>query len=389
MYHCGIDVAKRSHVAAVIDEERHTIVAPFLVTNTRAGFNQLLGELAPLRGHVRVGLEATGHYWLSVYDILQRNGYPVVVINPLAMHGFRKLGMRRRKTDRIDALKIADYLRATLAEPSQQSVPWMLQLKELARFRFRLTQQIGDAKRKIVSVLDRAFPEYETLFSDVFLASSRQLLAEAVSAQEFAEFDLQELSAKLHAASRGRFGLEQARALQQLAQESIGISFMADALQLEMRCLLEQITLLERQRDEVDGALAALMAQQAPSYLQSIPGVGAVSAVALTAEIGDIARFPDADHLVSYAGIDPSMAQSGEFEGDQAHMSKRGSPYLRYALWQATLGAIRYDLEIKAYYEAKRAEGKPYAVAMGAACNKLLRRVYVILKEQRPYVRRP
>jgi len=310
------------------------------------------------------------------------------VLNALQIHAFRKSGVRKVKSDRSDAVWIAEFLRFSQPAPAQPTTTLFLQLKDLSRFRYHLSDQIGDAKRKLLSVLDRVFPEYETLFSSVFLTSSRQLLAQAASAQELAEFDLHELTELLHTASRGRFDRAKAEALHTLAQHSVGVRFLADAAQLQVRCLLAQIDLLEEQRDRVDQALAQLM-NQVPQHILSIPGVGPTTGAALLAEIGDIQRFDAPEKLVAYAGIDAAVYQTGQFEARQMHMSKRGSPYLRHALWQAASMAIMHDAELRAYYDRKRQEGKAHGTALGAVCRKLLTRVYIVLKENRPYRIRP
>jgi transposase len=388
MYYCGIDVAKRKHAIALLDEKGQLVQRPFTIENTRAGFDQLRQALTTLDGQVLIGLEATGHYWWALYDELTQQAYPVVVLNALQVHAFRQSGVRKVKSDRTDAVWIAEFLRFSQPEPAQPTTPLFLQLKDLSRFRYHLSDQIGDAKRKLLSVLDRVFPEYETLFSSVFLTSSRQLLAQAASAQELAEFDLHELAELLHAASRGRFDRAKAEALHTLAQHSVGVRFLADAAQLEVRCLLAQLDLLEEQRDRVDEALAQLM-DQVPQHILSIPGVGPTTGAALLAEIGDIQRFDAPEKLVAYAGIDAAVYQTGQFEARQMHMSKRGSPYLRHALWQAASMAIMHDAELRAYYDRKRQEGKAHGTALGAVCRKLLTRVYIVLKENRPYRIRP
>ena len=125
--------------------------------------------------------------------------------------------------------------------------------------------------------------------------------------------------------------------------------------------------------------------EQIPQHITSIPGVGAVTGAAILAEIGDVNRFENEDKLVAYAGIDASVHQSGQFQATEMHMSKRGSPYLRLALWQAASMCIQHNDELKAYYEKKRKEGKAHGTALGAVCRKLLIRIYTILKENRPY----
>lgn len=383
-YFCGIDVAKRQHYAVVLDTTGKVCQRAFAVSNDRQGFTSLLEQLQQLPGPVVVALEATGHYWLAVYQALTDQGYRVLVFNPLQIHNYRKSGIRLCKTDRSDARWIADFARIGQGRPAPENLPILLQLRELTRFRFGLTAQIGDCKRKILCVLDRVFPEYETLFSDVFLTASRRLLTEAVTAQEFAEFDLGELTQLLQTGSRGRFGAEQVEKVQQAARESVGVSFLGGVALIEIRCLLEQLQLVETQRQQVDETLETLL-EQVPQHLSSIPGIGLATAAAIVAEIGDVKRFPRLESLVAYAGIDATVCQSGQFEGERMRMSKRGSPHLRRALWQGAYAVIRYDPELRAYYQRRRAEGKAHGTVLGAICRKLLARIYVLLKEEREY----
>lgn len=385
MFYCGIDVAKHKHAVVVLDEHGRVHKAVFTTENNQSGMETLLAELKTLGRDVCIGLEATGHYWLTLYDTLTRNGYPVSVINPLQICAYRKSGLRKVKNDRTDAVWIADFMRISNLPASSREIPIVLQLRELTRFRFWLSEQIGDCKRKLLTILDRVFPEYEKLFSNVFVTSSRALLLEAVSAQDFVEFNLDELTELLATKSRSRFGVEKAQQIQEQARRSIGVGFLADAAHIEMRCLLAQLSLLEEQQIEVEKAVEELM-QQIPQHITTIPGVGLVTGAAILAEIGDVTRFESPEKLVAYAGIDASVHQSGQFEAKKMHMSKRGSPYLRLGLWQAASMSILHNNELKLYYQKKRAEGKAHGVAVGAVCRKLLLRIYVILKENRPYV---
>jgi transposase len=385
MFFCGIDVAKHEHAVLVVDDGGQVVQPAFSIDNSRAGFGELTTALTQISEPVSVGLEATGHYWLTLYDHLTQQGYSVTVINPLQVAAYRRSGIRKVKTDSTDAFWIADFLRIANLRPTAQNLPVILQLRELSRFRFWLTHQIGDCKRKILCILDRVFPEYETLFSSVFLKSSRALLKEAVSAQEVADFDLAELTDLLHNASRGRFGQPKAEAIQNAARQSVGVGFLVDAVRVQMHCLLQQIDLLQEQVAQLDDALSELM-DQIPEYITSIPGIGPTTGAAILGEIGDIHRFESLDKLVAYAGIDPTVYQTGQFQASQAHMSKRGSPYLRRALWISAIVAVRHDPDLQAFYQAKRKEGKHHGTVIGAICRKLLARIYVILKEQRPYV---
>jgi len=384
MLFCGIDVAKRKHVAVIIDDGGQVIQAAFSVKNDCQGFEKLHSILDNQSDTVTIGLEATGHYWLALYETLTAQEYPVAVLNPLQVSAYRRSGLRKVKKDTTDAVWIADFVRIANVSPTSRDTPLLLQLRELTRFRYRLSEQVGDCKRKILSILDRVFPEYETLFSSVFLKSSRRLLQEAVTAHEIAELDLSELTTLLRDASRGRFGAQKATTIRETAQRSVGVRFLADAVRVEMRCLLAQIELLEEQIAQISDAIAALM-EQIPQHITSIPGIGPVTGAAILAEIGNIHRFAGVEKLVAYAGIDPTVYQTGQFEATEAHISKRGSPYLRLALWQAANMTIQYEPELRAYYQQKRDQGKHHGTVIGAICRKLLARIYVILKEQRPY----
>jgi len=337
---------------------------------------------------VEIGLEATGHYWLPLFEQLTNAGHTVHVLNPLQVHAYQRSGIRRRKTDAIDAEWIADFVRIGGARESAdpQSMPIYMELRQLSRFRFSLIDQIGDAKRRIITVLDRVFPEYEHIFSSVFIKTSRDLLKEAATAQDFADFDLQELTALLNTSSRGRFGEDEAQAIRQAARQSIGISFLTDAARIQLGCLLAQLDFLEQQVSEIDQALSDLMDQLPNQYITTITGIGPVTGAAILGEIGDIRRFPSFKKLVAYAGIDPTVYESGQFQARKTRMSKRGSPYLRHALWLAAGIARMHNPELKAHYQKKRAEGKAYGTAMGAVCNKLLARIYAVLRDQRPYI---
>lgn len=385
MYYCGIDVAKQSHMAVVINEAGEVVEAAFPVSNDRSGMDHLRTKLARYQEQLWVGVEATGHYWWGLYGQLSQQGCRVAVINPLQVRAFRKVDLRKRKTDRVDAYWMAQFLRFYQANlTAAQPVAQLVQLRELSRFRFRLVEEVSNCKRRILTVLDKVFPEYEHLFSDPFLSSSRRLLAEAVTPEEFAQLDLSEVTRYLEQASRGRFGQEKAQQILAAARQSVGVSFFNQVAQIEMRCLLEQIDLLEGHIQQIEAQLAELM-DQLPTYITSIPGIGTVLGALLLGELGDVRRFDRLEQLVAFAGIDASVFQTGQFEGDQAHMSKRGSPFLRAGLWQAATTSLLHNTELRTYYDRKRKEGKSHGVALGAVCRKLLARIYVVLRDQRPY----
>ena len=389
MYYVGIDVGKRNHAVQLLDGEGMDVGKALTISNDHEGFSQIRSLLDDVVEPVTVGLEATGHYWLALFSFLTEQGFEVTVLNPIQVCAYRRSGIRKRKTDKGDARWIADYIRVGGRGTTPDTTPDLAHLRELTRFRASLTRQIGECKCSIVRILDRLFPEYERLFSDVFIQSSRLLLATAATPDEVANFDLSELSELLRKASRGRFGMDKAREVQAAAQKSVGVGFLSDALKTQIHCLLEQLALLEEQQQHLDGQIEDIM-DSLEQYLTSIPGLGVIGAATILAEIGDVNRFDKPEKLVSYAGIDPTVFESGQFKATDNHMSKRGSPVLRLALWQAAFRTSKYDPQLHEYYQRKRTEGKAHGTALGAVSRKLLHRIYIILKEQRPYeIRNP
>jgi transposase len=384
MISVGIDVGKHSHEVCLMDAEGHQIGKFFRFQHSREGITTLVELLHRQPEPCIIALEATGHYWLAIYHNLLQEGFKVVMVNPLQSHAYSRSTIRKVKNDRRDAWIIADLLRIGRVRPGYVPGPDIQPLRDLARFRMELVDQVGDTKRRILVVLDKVFPEYETFFSNVFITTSKELLKRAATAEEFAALDLGEISRVVTKASHGRLGLERAERIQQAARTSLGLPYLRDAATVELRCLIAQVEFLESQVKATEAAITQLFSLVS-QHLTSIKGIGIISAAAIFAEIGDIHRFPTPESLVAYAGIDPTIFSSGEFEGTKRHMSKRGSPYLRKALWMAANGARRWNPDLDIFFTKKLHEGKPYGIAMGALCHKLLGRIYVILKENRPY----
>ena len=384
MYYIGIDVAKHHHDAIALDEAGQVVIPPFRFANTRQGVKDFLDRLHRLDGSVRIALESTGHYWLALYEHLLKHGYSVAVLNPLQVKAYRQVGIRKTKTDPVDSFWIADFLRIGRAQPMVVPSPNIRQMRELARFRFTLLNRRADIQRRALTILDRVFPEYPTLFRRPFSPTSRHLLRQAVTAHEFASWPLQDLTEVIQQASRGRLGRSLARRIHTTAQHSLGICSLEMAAGMEMTLLLDQWELLTQQMDTLDECLATLLARE-EQYLDTIPGISTTLAATILGEIGDIHRFPSLKQLVAYAGLDPTIHQSGQFQATRARLSKRGSPYLRRAVWMAATMARQYNPDLAAFYQRKRRQGKHHNVAMAAVCHRLLARIYVVLKEQRPY----
>ena len=369
MFFVGIDIAKNSHEATVIDERGNIAVKPFKFSNSLSGFEKFLTAIQNLSSDLSLfefGMEATGHYWLNLYTKLTDYNVAIHVINPVQSDALRGLYIRKTKNDAKDAFIIAELIRFGKYSETTLSDSELLSLRELTRQRFYLVDCVSDAKRKAVSFIDKIFPEYQTLFSDTFGATSVELLQTYTSPDVIAELDTELFTRFLKSVSHGRFGKSKAEEIQSVAKNTFGSFLFADSATLAIRQFIQQIKLLEEQIAEIEDFISEKFASF-DCKLDTIVGVGTTLAASFLAEIGDITRFESPDKLAAFAGIDPSVKQSGEFNGTRNKMSKRGSPYLRRAFWLAAVSGIRANPALKAVYDKKRAQGKHHAVAVSAA----------------------
>lgn len=385
---CGIDIGKNYHEACIIDETGKQLAKTLRFPNTTGGAGTLLNYVHgcnPEKQTIIVGMEATGHYWLSLYCFLFDQGFQINVINPIQSDAVRNLFLRKTKNDSKDSFLIAETIRIGRFSNTELADEDILSLRQLCRHRMDLVDYIADQKRKIIGVMDRVFPEYQHFFSDMFGKTSKELLDIAVTPEELLKIPTDELSAILRKASRGRFGDAKAEELRAAARNSFGITIATSAFTMQLRQLLEMIDLLERQLDELDFEIEQYM-NKLDTCITTCPGVGKVLGAIILSEIGDISRFPEPKKLVAFVGIDPSVHQSGQFTGSQNKMSKRGSPRLRRAIWLAANVAAFHDPVLSAFYQKKRTEGKHHYTALGAVARKLTLIIYAVLRDNKPYV---
>lgn len=375
----------------MIGEDGKTVFRAFSFSNTTEGGESLLVKLSfhGVGSHeLEIGLEATGHYWLAVYSFLRDKSYKLHVINPIQTDGWRKgVEIRKRKTDVIDSLLIAelvrygDFIEARLPEEE------ILSLKNLTRFRSYLVDSTGDLKRKVICVLDQVFPEYQSVFSNIFGKTSKEILLQFGSPAELENVSAGTLAELLAGLSRKKLGLGKAEELSRAAAASFGVTFCRDSFTFQLRMLIEQIKYIESQVKDTEDEINRIMLNLG-SPITTVPGVGKTLGAVIIGEIGGIERFDHASKLVAFAGIDASVNQSGEFEGSNNRMSKRGSPYLRRALYQASVVAVtgkNPDPALQAFYQKKRAEGKHHSTCIGAVSRKLCYIIFSVLKENRPF----
>lgn len=388
MFYIGIDIAKRSHQAAVTNASGELIVKPFSFKNSAIGFAQFLSVLeenSVAYSCCVIGLEATGHYWYPLYFFLVEQKFTVKVFNPIQTAAFREIAIRKVKNDNHDSIMIADFTR--FGRYSETYIPSeaMLALKNLSRFRLSVSDLCSDLKRRTLVLLDQIFPEYSSVFSDTFGTTSKQLLEKYSTPDEFSEISTTKLANFIHKISRGRFGREKAELIKAAAHDSVGISYAIDTFPFQIKQLVEQIEFMEDQLNEIDAEMAKLLAQSEYSVITTISGIGPTLGSIIVSEIGDIERFETSSKLVAYAGLDASVKQSGEFNSTQNKISKRGSPHLRRALWMAAFMSLRNDPALYDYYSRLRARGKSHRLATTAVARKLCIIVWAIMKSKQPY----
>lgn len=386
MFYLGIDIAKVNHVASLIDEDGSILVKAIKFTNSNEGLQKLLDSISSYdSSKIYCAMEATGTYWLSLFSALTDKGFNVSVFNPYQIKSFRgAYTNRKQKNDVIDSIIIANFL--NFNGPDQTSLPNddLLALKNLTRYRSNLVDNISKAKNQVKGILNKVFPEYSDSFSDVFGEASKQILINCPTPYEIVNFNTRKLANLLKKASKGRHSTDKVREIKELAKNSFGIKFTGDACSFEIKQLVNQIIFLEKQVDDLELKIKSIYSKL-DGHLQSIPGIGEALAPVILAEIGDINNFSTPSKLTAFAGIDPSENQSGNKKSTDEKTSKRGSPYLRHAIYQAAFIASNNDPVMRDYYLKKRAEGKHHYVALAGVERKLLGIVYHVLKEHRDY----
>lgn len=382
MIFVGIDIAKKTHQVAITSNEGKIIGKTFKFSNTIDGFNLFLEKLSAVNTDVsqfEIGMEATGHYWLNLYTWLSDKNFKVHVINPLQSDALRNLYIRKTKTDSVDSKIIADVIRIGEYSETQLADDKIISLRDLSRQRFFLVDMASDIKRKIIAMMDRIFPEYQDFFSDMFGKTSIQVMKECTSPEQILEISTEKLTSLLKKASRGRFSENKAKELKTLAASSFAALLSSDMTSLLIRQMLEQIDLLEKQISDIEKIIASQF-NEFNTKLTTIPGISSTLGAVILSEIGDINRFEKPKHLVAFAGMDPTLKQSGNFIGTESHMSKRGSPYFRRAIWLASVVAVSHNDFFKSLFQHKISSGKSYSQAMGFICHKLLNIIFAILK---------
>ena len=383
----GIDVAKDKHDCFIQSSEGEVLADVFTISNNMDGFNILLEKIRTCtspQDKIKVGLEATGHYSYNLLGFLLDNGLATYVLNPLRTNLYRKsLSLRKTKTDRVDARTIAAMLLSDAGlKPYTDTAYHNEELKSLTRYRFDKVKERAKLKSSVSRLVCILFPELEKLVPMLHMVSVYALLEEFPGAKQIAGAHLTRLKSLLANASKGRYKRDMAVSIRDAARNSIGSKMPAKSLELQHTIRL--IRELDAEIDEIEAEIETMM-EEIHSPITTIPGIGCRMGAMILAEAGDLSRFDSPDKLLAYAGMSPSTYQSGQLKNCYPHMEKRGSRYLRYALFNATKYVCLWDPTFAAYLAKKRAEGKHYNVAISHAAKKLVRLIFAMEKSRQPY----
>ena len=373
MIYIGIDISKYKHDCFICKDTGEVIVENLSFDNNKKGFQQFLNLLKPYdNSNVHIGLEATGHYGLNLKLFLEKNNYSFMEFNPLLVKEFYKsLSLRKTKTDKVDATVIAQKLMSVPYKPNSCLFYHKYSIKSLSRLRETLVKQRSKYKVQLTNILDMIFPEFKPFFSNSFGATSLYILEKYKTPEKVAnmrDFD------SLSKTSRGKFTYAKFIKLKELAKNTIGES--NDIFELELTSILNLYKNIDEQITLIDKQISTIIKDLNPPTL-SIPGIGVITCASIISEFGDISKFSNPSKMLSFAGLEPGVIESGTMFS-KGKMVKRGSGYLRYSLMNIALTVIRFNTTFYDYYYKKISEGKCHRVALSHVCKKLIRVIFIL-----------
>lgn len=386
MYIVGIDIGKNHHEASIVSPEGKQIGRSLRFATTHKGADSLMSFIFKNIGNSPCvfGMEATGHYWYPIYSFLKAKGYTIYVINPIQSDSLRKMYIRQTKNDSIDSFLIAEVIRFGQFGTTSMADENILAMRQLCRYRDSLISSRTEIKLRIGTIMEQIFPEYEKQFSSLWVSTSMGILEKYLTPENIENAPIDELFEIIKDKSHNRLTRAKAISIKEAAADTFGIKIAQDAFSFQLKQLIDRMNFLDKQIEALDCQILEYY-EKFDCYLHTIPGIGMIGAATILAEIGDISRFKNSSSLIAFAGIDPTVRQSGEFNSTHNHMSKRGSPYLRHAIFLAATTCSFHNSPLNAYYKKKRDQGKHHLTATGAVARKLTTVIYAVLRDSKPY----
>ena len=386
MYIVGIDIGKNHHEASIVSPEGKQIGRSLRFATTHKGADSLMSFIFKNIGNSPCvfGMEATGHYWYPIYSFLKAKGYTICVINPIQSDSLRKMYIRQTKNDSIDSFLIAEVIRFGQFGTTSMADENILAMRQLCRYRDSVISSRTEIKLRIGTIMEQIFPEYEKQFSSLWVSTSMGILEKYLTPENIENAPIDELFEIIKDKSHNRLTRAKAISIKEAAADTFGIKIAQDAFSFQLKQLIDRMNFLDKQIEALDCQILEYY-EKFDCYLHTIPGIGIIGVATILAEIGDISRFKNSSSLIAFAGIDPTVRQSGEFNSTHNHMSKRGSPYLRHAIFLAATTCSFHNSPLNAYYKKKRDQGKHHLTATGAVARKLTTVIYAVLRDSKPY----
>ena len=386
MYIVGIDIGKNHHEASIVSPEGKQIGRSLRFATTHKGADSLMSFIFKNIGNSPCvfGMEATVHYWYPIYSFLKAKGYTIYVINPIQSDSLRKMYIRQTKKDSIDSFLIAEVIRFGQFGTTSMADENILAMRQLCRYRDSVISSRTEIKLRIGTIMEQIFPEYEKQFSSLWVSTSMGILEKYLTPENIKNAPIDELFEIIKDKSHNRLTRAKAISIKDAAADTFGIKIAQDAFSFQLKQLIDRMNFLDKQIEALDCQILEYY-EKFDCYLHTIPGIGMIAAATILAEIGDINRFKSSSALVAFAGIDPTVRQSGEFSSTHNHMSKRGSPYLRHAIFLAATTCSFHNIPLNAYYKKKREQGKHHLTATGAVARKLTTIIYAVFRDGKPY----
>ena len=386
MLYVGIDVASDKHDFNIISSTcKQLSKRSVTIVNTQQGFKKLHDSIKEFCGacndyEVCIGLESTGFYHLNIVNYFLKLNYKITVVNPLLTNMYKKSKkVHTPKNDNLDSIVICNYLK----DNADTLIPYTLKsyhtesLKSLSRERFKIVEELRQAKITYYRLLTQIFSEYLGLFSNIYKGSSLDIMEKYLSPSKIAKAHEKTIDKMIHARCKVK-----AIDIINIAKTSIGND--SEYLSFSLKQTINTIRFLTEKINSYDNMIKFYI-EQLDTKILTIPGIGYVTAALILGEIGDVSRFKNAEHLISYAGLDIEVYESGKFSTKNHRISKKGSKYLRYALWQVANVCWKYDSMFKSYYNKKKQEGKHFFVVLAHIEKKLVKVIYSVLKNNKEY----
>ena len=382
----GIDIAKNKHDCLITNSNGEVLAKSFTIPNSLDGFELLCSKIYSCSSNdpdIKIGLEATGHYSNNICEFLLNKNFPIFIINPLHTSLYRKSqSFRKAKTDKADAHMICSMLKTQKLTPYAPVSYHSQELKSLTRYRFRLVEDCSKLKVSFSRLMTIMFPELEPIVKNLQVNSVYQLMRKCPSADAVSKCHLTSLTNILIKNSKGHYRKEKAIIIRNAARTSIGTCTPIQSLELVQT--IDRILLLQSQIALLEEKIETIM-KQIDSPMTTIPGIATLTAAVIYAEIGDFSKFSSAEKILAFAGMEPSVYQSGEYNSSHGRMVKHGSKYLRHILFLAAENVSHWDPSFASYLAKKRAEGKHYKVAISHVARKLLRVIYSMEEKHQSY----